>query len=140
MLKLATETIYRLVDFAQAKGLVYPIDRAYAVNRLLEIMQVTAPENIEYTPEEIPETATRYLETLADCAFRLGLISNSRENRDLFVTKVMGALTPSPAEVREKFAQLEAVSPRNRHPVVLPALPRQRLHQGGPRGAEPAVL
>ena len=111
MLKLATETIYRLVDFAQAKGLVYPIDRAYAVNRLLEIMQVTAPENIEYTPEEIPETATRYLETLADCAFRLGLISNSRENRDLFVTKVMGALTPSPAEVREKFARLEAVSP-----------------------------
>ena len=87
MLKLATETIYRLVDFAEAKGLVYPIDHAYAVNRLLDIMQLPAPEMIDYTPEEVPETATKYLETLADCAFRMGNISNSRENRDLFITK-----------------------------------------------------
>jgi len=111
MLKLATENIYRLVDFAEAKGLVYPIDRAYAINRLLEIMQLPAPENIPYEPEEIPETATKYLEKLADCAFRLGNISNSKENRDLFMTRVMGALTPSPAEVREKFVQLEKASP-----------------------------
>jgi len=111
MLKLATETIYRLVDFAEAKGLVYPIDHAYAVNRLLDIMQLPAPEMIDYTPEEVPETATKYLETLADCAFRMGNISNSRENRDLFITKVMGELTPSPAEVREKFAKLESASP-----------------------------
>ena len=111
MFKLATETIYRLVDFAEAKGLVYPIDRAYAINRLLDVMQLPAPEMIEYTPEEAPETATKYLETLADCAFRMGNISNSRENRDLFITKVMGVLTPSPAEVREKFAKLESASP-----------------------------
>ena len=111
MFKLATENIYRLVDFAQAKGLVYPIDRAYAINRLLEVMQLPAPEPIDYVPEDIPETATRYLEKLADCAFRMGNISNSKENRDLFMTKVMGALTPSPAEVREKFVQLEKASP-----------------------------
>ena len=29
MFKAATEMIYRLVDFAQDKGLIYPIDRAY---------------------------------------------------------------------------------------------------------------
>ena len=111
MFKLATETIYRLVDFAEAKGLVYPIDRAYTVNRLLEAMQLPAPEPIEYTPEEIPATATKYLETLATCAFRMGNISNSAENRDLFMTKLMGVLTPSPAEVREKFTTLEKASP-----------------------------
>ena len=31
MLKLATETMYRLVDFAVAKGLISPIDRPYCL-------------------------------------------------------------------------------------------------------------
>ena len=43
MLKLATETMYRLVDFAVAKGLISPIDRPYCLNRLLEVMQLVRP-------------------------------------------------------------------------------------------------
>lgn len=110
MLKRATETIYRLLDYAQARGLVYPIDRAYYTNRLIEIMEMSAPEVIDYVPAPIPETAEAYLETLADCAHALGVIGESAEVRDLFMAKVMGIVTPSPAEVREKFAKLMNVS------------------------------
>ena len=111
MLKLATETMYRLVDFAVAKGLISPIDRPYCLNRLLEVMQLSAPEKIDYQPEEIPETATRYLDTLAECACKLGIIGQSGENKDLFRTKAMGVLTPSPAEVRSEFGKRYADAP-----------------------------
>ncbi len=102
----ATELMLRLVDFAVARNLVAPIDRPYALNRLLEIMGMDAPEEIEYVPEAIPETATRYLEPLCAIACERGLIEDSGERRDLFSAKLMGALTPSPAEVRARFEQL----------------------------------
>ncbi|MBR1561328.1 MAG: UDP-glucose--hexose-1-phosphate uridylyltransferase [Clostridia bacterium] len=102
----ATESIYRLVDFAVEKGLVAPIDRAYTVNRLLEIMGMDAPEAIDYAPEPAPETATAYLEALCDRAVEAGILQDSGERRDLFCGKLMGAVTPHPAMVREKFAAL----------------------------------
>ena len=58
----ATENIYRLVDFAIDRHLVSPIDRSYTVNRLLEIMQMDAPEDIEYEKSLAPETATPRVE------------------------------------------------------------------------------
>lgn len=111
MSNLTTQTIHRLLDFAQARGLVYPIDRAYCFNRLLEIMGMTAPEDTEPTPEPAPQTAEVYLEALADCAETQGIIGAGDEARELFMAKVMGALTPAPAEVREKFAKLLGASP-----------------------------
>ena len=102
----ATESIYRLTDFAVAKGIVAPIDRSYTVNRLLEIMQMDAPEEISYTPEPAPETATAYLDSLCDAAVASGILQDSGERRDLFSAKLMGALTPHPAMVREKFSLL----------------------------------
>ena len=102
----ATESIYRLADFAVAKGLIAPIDRSYTVNRLMEIMQLDAPEDIDYASEAAPETATAYLEALCDRAVEAGILQDSGERRDLFCGKLMGALTPHPAMVREKFALL----------------------------------
>ena len=102
----ATESLYRLVDFGVAKKLIAPIDRSYTLNRLMEIMQLDAPEEIEYAPESAPETATRYLDALCDCAVERGILQDSGERRDLFSAKLMGALTPHPAMTREKFALL----------------------------------
>ena len=104
----ATESIYRLVDFAIAKRLVAPIDRSYTVNRLMEIMGMDAPEEIDYLPEAAPETATAYLEALCDRAVEAGILKDSGEQRDLFSGKLMGAVTPHPAMVREKFSLLNA--------------------------------
>ncbi len=102
----ATQAILHLVDFAVAKGLVEPIDRAYALNRLLEIMQMDAPEAGVSAPAGIPETATADLEVLCDDACARGVIADSAERRDLFCARLMGALTPSPAEVRARFFRL----------------------------------
>ena len=102
----ATECIYRLADFAVEKGLVAPVDRSYAVNRLLEIMQMDAPEDIEYAAAPAPETATALLDRLCEIACETGLIQDSGERRDLFSAKLMGAVTPHPAMVREKFSLL----------------------------------
>ena len=106
MEKRATESIYRLADFGVAKGLVAPIDRAYTINRLMEIMGMDAPEAVDYTPVPAQETATDCLEALCDAACEAGIIQDSVERRDLFSAKLMGALTPHPAMVREKFATL----------------------------------
>ena len=102
----ATEYIYRLADFAVQKGLIAPIDRSFTVNRLLEIMGMDAPEAIDYRPEAVPETATACLDALCGAACEAGLIQDSAERRDLFVGRLMGALTPHPAMVREKFSLL----------------------------------
>ena len=102
----ATELLYRLVDFAVEKGLIAPIDRAYAINRLLEIMQMDAPEEVDVAPCATPETATPYLDALCDIACENGVIADSAERRDLFSARLMGALTPSPAEIRARFSRL----------------------------------
>ena len=80
----ATENLYRLVDFGVEKNLIEPIDRAYALNRLMEVMQMDAPEEIEYAPCAAPVTATPYLEALCEIACENGVISDSGERRDLF--------------------------------------------------------
>ncbi len=102
----AASTLNHLLDFAVEKGLVQPVDRAYALNRLLEIMEMDAPEDIEYTPCEVPDTATEYLDILCEIACQKGIIQDSAERRDLFSAKLMGALTPSPAEIRTRFFRL----------------------------------
>ena len=107
-----TELLYRLVDFAEAKGLIEAADRKYTFNRLLEVVQLDAPECEAPERETAPATATRYLDALAEIAAARGLFADSVERRDLFTARVMGELTPHPALVREKFARLYADSPK----------------------------
>ena len=101
-----TEWIYRLTDFAIAKGLIEAQDRAFYVNRLLEAMRMDAPEEIDYVAVPAPETATQMLDALADAAAARGVIEDSGERRDLFSAKLMGLLTPDPQRVRERFFAL----------------------------------
>ena len=102
-----TVLLNALLDFAEDKKLMVPEDRAYTLNRFLEIMQMDAPEEVELPPREpSPETATRILEGLCDLAVQRGLISDSAQRRDLFSAKLMGVLTPHPAMLRERFFDL----------------------------------
>ena len=101
-----TEWIYRLTDFAIAKGLIEAQDRAFYVNRILEAMRMDAPEEIDYVAVPAPETATQMLDALADDAAARGVIEDSGERRDLFSAKLMGLLTPDPQRVRERFFAL----------------------------------
>ena len=106
MSKNCTEYLHALLDFAEDKRLIEAEDRAYSLNRLLEIFSMDAPECDRPARATSPETATPILEPLMELAAARGLFPDSTEQRDLFSAKVLGALTPHPQLIRERFARL----------------------------------
>ena len=107
MSKNCTEYLHALLDFAEDKRLIEAEDREYSLNRLLEIFSLDAPECDRPARAASPETATPILEPLMDLAAARGLFPDSTEQRDLFSAKVMGALTPHPQLIRERFFRLQ---------------------------------
>ena len=102
----ATAYLNRLIDFAVAKGLVEEEDRAYTLNRLLEIMKMSAPEEVCEIAEPLPDTVTTIIDPLTAIAAENGLCADTAGERELFGTKLLGKITPSPAVVRSRFAML----------------------------------
>ena len=106
MPKNCTEYLHALLDFAEDKHLIEVEDREYSLNRLLEIFSMDAPECDRPARTASPVTATPILDGLMDIAAERGLFPDSTEQRDLFSAKVMGALTPHPQLIRERFFRL----------------------------------
>ncbi|MGM9585864.1 MAG: UDP-glucose--hexose-1-phosphate uridylyltransferase [Candidatus Limivicinus sp.] len=96
-----------LVYYAADCGLIEDEDRVYAFNRLLELMELDSAHG-EGT---ITAPLHQILEALCDDACRRGILEDNSVARDLFDTKLMGALTPFPHEVRRKFFDLYSQSP-----------------------------
>ena len=96
-----------LIQYALAAGLIEEADRIFVFNRLLEIMGLDAAE------EGMPVTATlpEILKALTDDAVSRGLLDDNITARDLFDTRLMGAVTPFPHELRQRFAALYRESP-----------------------------
>ena len=107
-----SEAIRALVRYALDRGLIQPSEEMWAVNALLEALSLdsyTPPEGEPAVEAELPAI----LDTLVDDAYARGVLAeNSIVYRDLFDTKLMGVLTPRPAQVIEKFQALYAKSPR----------------------------
>ncbi|MCQ2421300.1 MAG: UDP-glucose--hexose-1-phosphate uridylyltransferase [Clostridia bacterium] len=100
--------IYLLVSYAIQTGLIEPCDRMWAINRVLEVMQLDSiGEVMTLQMLELPEI----LERLTQNAVERGICEDNQVARDLFDTKLMGALTPAPHEVRAKFNALYQQSP-----------------------------
>ena len=110
MPKTVTELMHALLDFAEDKNLIETEDRAYTLNRLMEVFAMDAPEGERPPRETSPETATPILDALAELAAQQELFPDSGEQRDLFTAKLMGLLTPHPAQLRERFERLRAES------------------------------
>lgn len=95
-----------LVSYAMNCGLAEPCDHQLLINRLLELLGKD-----DYTPSDEPQTEDleEILKGLLDYACAQGLCDDNITARDLFDTKIMGALTPMPREVirtfREKYAE-----------------------------------
>ena len=100
--------IYALVDHAISAGLIEAEDQIWAVNRILEVMQLDEAE--ETAPAALP--LHEILEALTENAVARGICDDNQVARDLFDTKLMGVLTPAPHEVRAKFRSLYAQSPK----------------------------
>ncbi|MBE5802960.1 MAG: UDP-glucose--hexose-1-phosphate uridylyltransferase [Clostridiales bacterium] len=108
-----SHVLEKLLSFAEHHQLIECVDRPYYRNLLLDAMRLDAPEGEWHALDEmIPSTATEYLRQLCDLAIEQGLIEDLQYARDLFSARVMGLLTPSPKEVRERFcAAVEAGCP-----------------------------
>ena len=105
------EAITGLVEYAKTNGLIQNEEKTWAANALLDVLKL---DSFEYVIPDEEKNLTELLDILIDEAYERGVIEeNSIVYRDLFDTKLMGALTPRPSYVREKFARLYNKSPKD---------------------------
>lgn len=103
------EQVRKLVCYGLERGLFTERDEIYVTNRILEILQLDEYNcDTVFSDIDLEET----LKALLDYAAEKGLTKNDITHRDLFDTKLMGALMPRPSEVTNKFKELYAISPK----------------------------
>ena len=97
--------IYALANYGVKKGLIEKEDKPWAVNRLLQALELSAIGPEEAAGEDLP--LEDILAPLLDDAEARGIIPGGVVSRDLLDTKLMGELTPRPSQViaafREKY-------------------------------------
>ena len=97
-----------LLNYAEEKHLIEACDRTYCHNRLLQMLQLDAPDE---GGEALEAPLAELLKILADSAVDRGLIADGVVTRDLFDSLLMEAVTPFPHEVRKTFSEKYAESP-----------------------------
>ncbi len=101
------QLITALVDYSLDKKLITELDKTYTANRIIEILNLS-----EYTYEPCDEKELNViLDGICDYAIEQGIIEDSITYRDLFDTKIMGAVMPRPSEVIKEFNTLYKDSP-----------------------------
>ena len=109
MILLINKSIKKLVCYGLQTGLFENRDTVYITNRILEILNLDSFECEEdFTDVDLEQT----LKELLDFAVEKGIIEDTITQRDLFDTKIMGALMPRPSEVTNKFFELYNQSPK----------------------------
>ena len=100
--------IESLISYAMKTGLAEPADRQVLLNRLLDLLSRS-----DYEPSGQPqsEDLEEILAGILDYAVANGLCEDGITARDLFDTRIMGALTPMPREVIRTFRELYAEDP-----------------------------
>ena len=97
-----------LVSYAMNTGLAEPEDHIVLVNRLIDMLGKP-----DYEPSDEPqsEDLEEILAGILSYAVEKGLCDDNITAKDLFDTKVMGALTPMPREVIRTFRVKYAEDP-----------------------------
>ena len=97
-----------LVSYAMNNGLAEPVDHQVLINRLLDILRLD-----DYTPSEESqsEDLEEILTGILDYAVEKGLCDDGITARDIFDTRIMGAITPMPREVIGIFNYLYTEDP-----------------------------
>ena len=97
-----------LVSYAINAGLAEPVDHQVLTNRLLDLLRLD-----DYTPSDEPQTEDleEILAGMLDYAVAKGLCDDGITARDIFDTRIMGAVTPMPREVIGIFRYLYLQSP-----------------------------
>ena len=97
-----------LVSYAMNRGLAEPVDHQVLTNRLLDILR---KDDYEPSAEPQSEDLEEILGGILDYAVERGLCEDNITARDIFDTRIMGAVTPMPREVVRTFEEKYAVSP-----------------------------
>ena len=94
-----------LVAYAMNTGLAQPEDHQVLINRLLDLLNKP-----DYVPSGEPmiEDLEEILGAILDYAVAKGLCDDGITAKDIFDTRIMGALTPMPREVIGIFRYLYA--------------------------------
>ena len=97
-----------LVSYAMNCGLAEPDDHVVLTNRILDLLRKD-----DYEPSDEPQTEDleEILKGLLDYAVEKGLCDDGITARDIFDTRIMGALTPMPREVIGIFRYLYLEDP-----------------------------
>ncbi|BCJ99414.1 UDP-glucose--hexose-1-phosphate uridylyltransferase [Anaerocolumna chitinilytica] len=110
------EYIRALMEYAEKTGLIVKEDKNYTLNRLLEALSLEEYEEPQDSPsyEEIVKGGLEsILNGILDYAADKGILTgNSIVYRDLFDTKLMGLLVPSPSTVIKTFNSLYKKNPK----------------------------
>ena len=99
-----------LVQYAVTTGLAQEEDRRVLTNRLMDILRV---EDHDPAHCELCTDLEGILAGMLDYACREGLCDDNITARDIFDTRLMGALTPMPREVIARFREEYAKSPQD---------------------------
>ncbi len=95
-----------LVSYAMNTGLAQPEDHQVLVNRLLDLLRL---DDYAISDEPQTEDLEEILAGILDYAVEKGLCDDGITAKDIFDTRIMGAITPMPREVirtfREKYAE-----------------------------------
>ena len=97
-----------LVSYAMNCGLAEPDDHVVLTNRILDLLRKD-----DYEPSDEPqsEDLEEILAGILDYAVEKGLCDDGITARDIFDTRIMGALTPMPREVIGIFRYLYLENP-----------------------------
>ena len=97
-----------LISYAMNCGLAEPCDHTVLVNRLLDLLRMD-----DYVPSDEPQTEDleEILAGILDYAVAKGLCDDGITARDIFDTRIMGAITPMPREVIGIFRYLYLEDP-----------------------------
>lgn len=98
-----------LVSYAMNTGLADPLDHQVLTNRLLDLLHLD-----DYVPcdEAQTEDLEEILGGILDYACKTGLCEDNITARDIFDTRIMGAITPMPREIIGKFYRLYEQAPQ----------------------------
>ncbi len=101
--------IKALINYALNCGLLDENDKYYAVNSILDILNL---DEFTDTEAESDLTLEEILGNFISYAVEKGIIDDNITEKDLFDTRIMSAVTPRPSQVVKEFNSLYASSPK----------------------------
>ena len=104
------QNIKDLVEYGVKTNLITTEDRIFVTNRLLEILRLDEYEE----PETLStDNLEQILKGILDYVVSKEMIGDNTLERDLFDTRIMGALVPRPSEVIREFWKRYRISPKD---------------------------